>query len=213
MKIPLCYPKIPDTTNFPCKNCIAFEKMDGTLFFFEWDAKQGGWYAFGVRRDRYPFREEGFYNFHINHKGLKSCIVSFLPYKYRLDAFFRSKDKYRGSNITVFMEYFGANSFAGEHIQEEMKLILFDVQVNKRILTPQEFLFDFKQFPIAKVIYKGKYSGQLVEDIRKGKYAVKEGAVIKGTYNGNAVMCKVKTDAYLDKLKERFGNGWSSYWE
>jgi hypothetical protein len=114
----------------------------------------------------------------------------------------------------VFTEYFGPNSFAGMHQPgDEMDLIIFDVQIDGNLLPPEEFLRVFKDFNIARVVFKGKYSGQLFNDVREGKYGVKEGVVVKGVADGQLYMAKIKTNAYLERLKNTFGDSWKEYWE
>mgnify|MGYP003348784253 CR=1 FL=1 len=46
-----------------------------------------------------------------------------------------------------------------------------------------------------------------------GKYNVKEGVVCKGQIDGRVWMVKIKTDAYMHRLKEAFADDWESYWE
>ncbi|HJZ24217.1 MAG TPA: hypothetical protein VJ201_07205, partial [Candidatus Babeliales bacterium] len=64
------------------------------------------------------------------------------------------------------------------------------------------FIKDFSQFNIAKVVYKGKYNGQFINDVYEGKYQINEGVVCKGIVNGQVYMTKIKTNAYLKKLKK-----------
>ena len=124
-------------------------------------------------------------------------------------------DTYPSANeIVVFTEYFGPNSFAGMHQPgDDMDLVLFDVQVDGNLLQPEEFISKFEKFNIARVVFKGKYSGQLFNDVRAGKYDVKEGVVVKGVVKGKIHMAKIKTREYLGRLKERFGDSWQEYWE
>ena len=211
MKIPLVYPKIPSPVDCPLKQCIVFEKLDGTNLHWVWQNK---WESFGTRRESYSYDEVGFTEFADKHKLYGAAYYFGEVYADKLEEFFLSKDEYRNSRVVIFTEFFGSNSFAGQHQPtEQKKLLLFDVEVDGRILLPADFLSDFSRFPIAKFLYKGKYSGQLVEDIRNGKYPVKEGAVIKGVLDDQVYMCKVKTNAYLDKLKSEFGDRWEEYGE
>ena len=94
-----------------------------------------------------------------------------------------------------------------------MQLVIFDVQVNGALLPPEEFINKFKDFNIARVVFEGKYSGQLFNDVRTGRYNVKEGVVVKGVFKGQIRMAKIKTRKYLGRLKERFGDSWQEYWE
>jgi hypothetical protein len=62
-------------------------------------------------------------------------------------------------------------------------------------------------------VYQGKFSGQLFVDVRKGKYNVAEGVVVKGIFSGQVYMAKIKTEVYLDRLKKEFKDNWKEYWE
>ena len=118
------------------------------------------------------------------------------------------------NEVIIFMEYHGPNSFAGQHDPKDIKkLTLIDVMTDRKIIPPQQFLDDFKDFDIAKVIYKGKYSGQFSEDVRNGKYSVNEGVVCKGVVDDKVYMCKIKTNAYMNKLQTQFKDNWKDYWE
>lgn len=218
MKIPLVYPKIPDTTGCQLKKCVVFEKLDGTNIHMT--ISQGRWKTFGTRRDSFSSEpvigEPAFVKAHPELKGILSCDVDFLI---GLDEFINDSDKYKVADVILFFEYCGPKSFAGSHQQDDYKrLYLIDVQLNGKILPPEEFLEDFgpprnSEACMPKVIYKGKYFGQLVEDIRNGKYKVNEGAVIKGVVNGQTYMAKVKTNAYMERLKAQFKDNWKDYWE
>jgi hypothetical protein len=85
--------------------------------------------------------------------------------------------------------------------------------VDDKIIPPDQFVEDFKQFNIARIVFQGKFSGQLFVDVRKGKYDVKEGVVVKGIYSNQVYMAKIKTEAYLERLKNEFQDNWKEYWE
>lgn len=216
MKVPLVYPKIPDSTGCMLKQCVAFEKLDGTNIHWVWEPKIG-FVAMGTRRDRYSLFDEDDEEFDKNHPGLKQkdLYKAFSEIEVDLDELIDTSNP-GAKEIIVFTEYLGSKSFAGQHDpKEKKKLFIIDVQVDGKLMPPDLFVkqFDPKWFPVPKVIYKGKYSGQLVEDIRKGKYSVKEGAVIKGMLDNQIYMVKVKTDAYMERLKAEFKDSWKNYWE
>jgi hypothetical protein len=63
-------------------------------------------------------------------------------------------------------------------------------------------------------VYEGKLTGTFTEDVRRGKYEVAEGVVCKGGSGGDDVwMVKIKTSAYLERLKQAFADRWEEYWE
>lgn len=102
------------------------------------------------------------------------------------------------------------------HKKDEAKqLILFDVQTDKGIIHPEQFIRDFSELNIPKVVYRGKLTGKFIDDVRQGKYAVAEGVVCKGgNSNSNQVwMVKIKTYAYMKKLQQAFKDNWENYWE
>jgi len=211
MKIKLAYPKIPDTLDCPLRQCVAFEKYDGTNI--HWTFKPGeGWQEYGTRRDRYAINNTGTRAFEEAHPELAG-LHKLWDQDSKLEDFLNSKYS-NAKEIIVFTEYLGPNSFAGSHNpKDEKQLILIDVQVDGSIIAPDQLLEDFQQFNLARWVFKGKFSGQLFVDVRKGKYNVKEGVVVKGIYNGQVYMAKIKTESYLERLKNQFKDNWKEYWE
>ena len=107
------------------------------------------------------------------------------------------------------------NSFAGMHKPDDAKqLMLFDVQTDRGPIGPEQFVADFAALPSAQVIYRGRLTGRFADDVRQGKYSVAEGVVCKGGSGGKDVwMVKIKTNVYLEKLKQAFQDRWEDYWE
>jgi hypothetical protein len=231
MKIKLAYPKIPDTLDCPLKKCIAFEKLDGTNIHWVWN-KDLGWYAFGTRRDRFDLDEQGIRSFNQAHPGLEDAVALFnksyahlgqypIPHKYAPLS--------KSGDVTLFTEYLGDKSFAGSHQKDDPKrLVLFDVAIDDEIVPPFQFLIDYGQFEdlpdnqagskiegyhLPKVVFDGTFSGQLFVDVRKNKFKLNEGVVVKGMFSGKVYMAKIKTEAYLERLKNEFKNEWKNYWE
>ncbi|MDZ8138299.1 MAG: RNA ligase family protein [Nostoc sp. DedQUE04] len=214
-RIQLAYPKILGSKNYPSSCCIAFDKYDGTNLHWVWEVELG-WYGFGTRRDRFDLDERGIAEFNAAHPGLEEASNLFQKlFATPLDKLFRENPAYNSPEITVFTEFFGANSFAGMHKPEESKqLILFDVETNRGMIPPEQFVQDFSNLAIARVVYRGKLTGQFVEDVRAGKYGLAEGVVCKGGSNSADLwMIKIKTNAYMKKLQQAFQNDWENYWE
>jgi hypothetical protein len=118
------------------------------------------------------------------------------------------------TDFIAFTEFFGPSSFAGSHdLEEKKELKLFDIWVPKKgLIPPREFINKFGSGSwVAKPIYDGIFHEQLITDVREGRHQVVEGMVVKGI-NGDW-MAKIKTDAYLAKLKETFGTGWTKFAE
>ena len=221
MKIKLAYPKIPDTLDCPLKQCIAFEKLDGTNIHFV--LKNLIFTDFGTRRDRFSTNEEGVKSFNQAHPELSSLYKDNKEFILHLEIFLLENPKYHSKETVLFFEYCGPNSFAGQHQpKDNKKLYLIDAQIDGKMVPPAELIEDFEEFftewegfqdRFPKVVFKGKFTGQLFVDARKGKFPVKEGIVVKGIVGDQIYMAKIKTEAYLDRLKNEFKDNWKEYWE
>jgi hypothetical protein len=212
----LHYPKIKDSSAAQLGPCVAFDKIDGANLHWEWDL-DFGWHAFGTRRDQFDLAARGIEAFHAAHPGLGDCVELFsAALAGPLDRLFREREPYAGhAEITAFTEYAGPNSFAGQHAPgDAMELVLFDVLLGKTAFVPPfDFVRDFGHLRIPRVVFQGRFSGRLTEDVRRGKFGVKEGVVIKGGEGESLWMCKVKTLAYQERLKRSFGERWQDFWE
>ena len=213
----LHYPKIPGSRNAPDGRCFAFEKYDGTNLHWAWE-RDFGWHAFGTRRDEFNLTEAGIEEFIHKHAHLAQCVSVFQEsLATGLEHIFREVPKYTTiQSFKVFTEFFGPNSFAGLHKDDDPKeLRLFDVWVDSYgMLGPAQFIADFGDLPSATVVYEGKLTGKFAEEVRVGKYPVAEGVVCKGGAGGSEVwMVKIKTYAYLERLKQAFAERWEEYWE
>ena len=158
-RIKLAFPKIPGSKNSPFKQCIAFEKYDGTNLHWVWEHELG-WYGFGTRRDRFDLDEMGIEAFNEAHPGLEEAPDLFRrDFAAPLARIFHEHPAYDTSEITVFTEFLGPNSFAGQHRQEDPKqLVLFDVETDEGIIGPQRFVDDFGALNVARVVYRGRHS-------------------------------------------------------
>ena len=210
MKVSLVYPKIPTSSNFLPKKCVIFDKLDGTNIHFVFNPQEG-WTHFGTRRERFPYTSDGIKEFQSIHYELTE-----VPFVFKgMELGQHLKLNYSDSKeIIVFFEFLGPESFAGNHQAEDKKeLILIDVLLDGKFLPPEDFVKSFASFDIPRVLWQGKYSGQVVEDIRQGKYQVAEGAILKGTYHNEVYQAKVKTNRYMELLKKKFQDRWEDYWE
>jgi RNA ligase len=215
VRVKLAYPKIPGSRDSPLEKCIAFEKYDGTNLHWIWD-EELGWYAFGTRRNRFDLDELGIAQFNAAHPGLEEAPQIFVnDLAKSLDNVFKANSQYHCSEIMVFTEFLGSQSFAGMHKPDDPKqLVLFDVQTDQGMLEPEQFVQDFSEINIARVVYRGKLTGRFIEDVREGKYGVTEGVVCKGKSKDNSIwMVKIKTKEYMNKLKQAFKDDWENYWE
>lgn len=213
-RIELVYPKIPDSKNSPLEKCIAFEKYDGTNLHWVWEPELG-WYAFGTRRHKFDLDRKGIEEFNACHPGLEEAPSIFMrDFARPLEAIFKCIGA-DGIEITVFTEFLGEKSFAGMHqMGDRKRLVLFDVQIGSDLLDPEMFARDFCSLNIAKIVYRGKLTGKFMDDVRQGKYGVAEGVVCKGKNRIKGLwMVKIKTNAYMNQLKQVFNDDWESYWE
>ena len=211
------YPKIPGGKNAPDGRCVAFEKLDGTNLHWCWE-RDFGWHAFGTRRDEFNLSPDGMAAFVAAHPGLDDAPVAFLEtVADSLDRVFRTNTDYATyPAMKAFTEFLGSNSFAGRHKSDEPKAtVLIDVWVEGYgFVAPETFVAHFGGLPTPRVVYRGKLTGAFMEAVRKGKYDVTEGVVCKGGTGGEDVwMVKVKTYAYLKRLKTEFGAKWEEFWE
>ena len=202
------YPEIMNSSKAPRKSCIAFNKYDGSNIRVKYTQKRR-FELFGSRTQLFDH----------SHPYLGEAIDIF---KQNFDSILTDLVKEYWPNereIIVFLEFFGNKSFAGMHQPDDpKKLVLFDILVGhkfRKFLLPKEFVKNIKpQFPAdrtAAVVYEGNLTDQFIRDIRDGKYPeVKEGVVCKGhersgAFCGNVWMCKIKTQAYLDEVRRRYG--------
>jgi len=185
-------------------DCIAFEKYDGSNLRFEWNSKRG-WYKYGTRKllfdTSHPIFGEAIALFNAT---LANDIENVL------------KSNLKAKQAIVFAEFFGSNSFAGQHYpRDEKQLVLIDAGVDKKgLLDPDAFVENFDHLDhVARVIYEGQMTEEFIQSVRDGAFGVGEGVVCKGGTRHKRWMCKIKTDTYRNRLKEIFKDGWEQYWE
>lgn len=200
------YPSIPNhnANKIPIgQSCYGFYKYDGSNLRWEWNKKQG-WYKFGTRTrlfgaDETPYNQA----IPIFKEDIGPVILERVLQQYNL------------TDFIVYTEFFGPSSFAGSHDENEQKeLKLIDVWIpRKGFIPPKQFIKMFDDQPWApEVVYQGNLNKKLIEDVRAGVYPLDEGMMCKGLENnGQQWMVKIKTQAYLDKLKNKIGEGWEKF--
>ena len=208
------YPSIINSSKAPRKPCIAFDKLDGSNIRIKFTPK-AGFCLFGTRTqligEDTPFWGQTIHIFNTKYRDVLE------------DKFRKSKDYRDFREITIFAELIGENSFAGHHAEHDsLDLTFFDVLVghkSRHLVTPKKFIKDFENVvPIPKVIYEGNLNDQFINDIRNNKFNLNEGVICKGlepsgAFFGHVWMCKIKTQAYFDRLKNRFKENWQQYAE
>lgn len=172
-----------------------FNKLDGSNIRAEWQRKNG-FCKFGSRT-RLIGSDQGFLS--ESEELIRSGFEREL-----FDIF----NKERFEKVICFFEFYGDNSFAGNHINEPHKVSLIDVSVHKYgILLPKDFLKLFSNLQIAELLYHGNINHEIVEKVQNSRIEGmgNEGVVcksfpLKKGYPPN--MFKIKTSFWLQKLKE-----------
>lgn len=174
----------------------AFDKLDGSNIRAEWSKKRG-FYKFGSRK-----RLLG------EDDPLLGEAISLINNKYgeTLPKIFK---KQRWNKVMCFFEFFGLNSFAGIHEDEDHDIILIDIAYdNHGILEPKEFIKIFKQVDTPSMLYHGKMNQEIIKQVRERDLPgmTFEGVVCKGKYisPGRPLMFKVKSQEWLDKVKAKY---------
>jgi len=181
----------------------AYDKLDGSNIRAEWTRKTG-FTKFGSRTqlmdETKPILGEAIPLF--NEKYAEALNQIFI--------------KQRLQKATAFFEFYGPNSFAGFHEQEQHDVTLFDVHVYKKgLMSPQEFNQTFKHIETASLLYQGKPTLEFLEAVKEGSLEgmTFEGVVCKAGYDkrNRLASFKVKNQAWLDKLKHKFKDNESMF--
>ena len=209
------YPTIPNSSKAPRESCYAFVKYDGSNLRFTWTKKRG-WHKFGTR------------HLLIDESSIFGPAIPLFLEKYStgLEKAFSHKD-FRGiTEFTVFAEWFGAKSIAGQHESDDPKdIILFDVNpLRKGILPPKKFLDYFGHLDVAEHIYTGNLNEELIKNVKESNFdfldfrsqkdirtEIPEGIICKGR-DGNW-MSKIKAKAYFDEIRKRKPIDWEKILE
>lgn len=173
----------------------AFDKLDGSNIRAEWNSKRG-FYKFGSRTQ---LIDE-------NTKPLGKAI-QILKDKYENDLSMVFKEQ-KWKDAICFFEYYGPNSFAGQHkSDEEQTVTLIDVNPYKEgILEPTQFIKLFKHLDIPRVLFEGHITTDFIDKVKASTLdgMTDEGVVCKGANDKKTkmpIMFKIKSRAWLDKLK------------
>lgn len=205
------YPSINNSSKAPRAECLAFNKLDGSNFRAKYTPK-AGFNLFGTRTqlidESTPFWGDMV-------RVFKQTLQS------DLEEFFKKSKDYRDfREIIIYGEYFGENSFAGNHdTADNRKIVVFDVlcgHKDRKFVLPQQFMKDFVFIETPELIYRGNLNDSFIQSIRESD--LQEGVICKGVersgaYRGGVWMCKIKTQKYWEKLQLRFGEKSKEYWE
>lgn len=191
--------------------CLGYYKYDGTNMRFLWTA-QNGWCRFGTRNNLID-RSTLLYN--------QAIEVFDEKYKERLTWMIRQDPLFKGvKEVLAFAEFFGPNSFAGQHkLADKKELVLIDINIGtKGFMDPFTFRKQFKSVDVAKVVYEGEFNTDFASTVRRigldtDRQPLFEGAVVKGGAKHKLWMVKVKNRHYIDELTRRQDelNNWDMY--
>lgn len=180
---------------------IAFDKLDGSNLRFEYSQKRG-FYKFGTRN----MIIDG------SHPEFGFAIELFLKkYSNSLTKIFKSKDYRNVLSFTCFAELVGNKSSFGQHEfnNDTFDITLFDIEQYKSgLIHPKQFVKDFKEVGIPKIIYTGNLNREFVQSVKTNEFCLTEGVICKGTIpnkkENNLFYCKIKTDQWFDGLKAKY---------
>ena len=185
------YPSIG--TKFERTKVVAFDKLDGSNIRAEWSRKKG-FYKFGSRNRLIDKNQP------ILGEAIDLIVEN---YGEQLGSIFSAK---KWERAVAFFEFYGENSFAGSHDEEEHQVTLIDVNVYKRgMIEPNHFVELFEEVGIPKVLFRGVLDEQMVTEVKNGTLddMTFEGVVCKYQGKNNVKMFKVKSRKWIDRLKEK----------
>ena len=174
----------------------VFDKLDGSNIRAEWSKKRG-FYKFGTRT---RLVDETDLHFGQTPNMIMDKYGDDLAKVYRANRYDRA---------IAFFEFWSPESFAGSHPEDSSNstVTLFDVNPYKKgILPPSQFLKIYGHLDIPRVIHEGHLVPEFVSAVKNGTLEgmTFEGVVCKyaSPKNGNVGMFKIKSNLWLDKLRE-----------
>jgi hypothetical protein len=197
------YESIPYYGKYNNLPIIAFDKLDGSNIRLSYNRKKG-FYKFGTRKQLIEKTSEPF--------GF--AIDLFLEkYNEDLSRIFSLPQYKKVLSFTVFAELVSKGQF-GQHdfdFKEDFDIVLFDVdQYKKGFVPPPQFVDDFGQLDIPRIVYEGDLTKQFIEDVQNNIYNLDEGVICKGVVENrklnNLYYCKIKTRLWLETLKARYAD-------
>jgi hypothetical protein len=188
---------------------VAFDKLDGSNIRAVWDHKKG-WHLFGSRRRLLD-----------PSQPLLGRAIQLVQDSYS-DGLAKALASQGTREATAYFEFLGPHSFAGLHDPEVLKVptnepfrvVLIDVNIHRRGLVSADELIDrFGHLGIPRVVHRGELTCEFIEEVRADRFGTPEGVICKGGEGHQRWMAKVKTTAYLRRLKAFFQGDWGRYWE
>lgn len=194
----------------------AFNKLDGQNFGAKYSPKLKEFVGFTSRKCNVDETSEMFGKAVIYFKEHYSEVL-----KPIIEENSKKNGVFKGiEEIMFFFEWYGENSFAGFHDEnDELKLALIDVFLKKKgFIEPKTFynlFYNKEKILVPEVIFRGKLTDEFINSINNNDYTkdecqypnVKEGVVIKRStqMKGQRLpMAKTKTKWWLNKLHDKF---------
>lgn len=124
-----------------------------------------------------------------------------------------SPKEYKNEEFIFFFEFYGQDSFAGQHDwTKPLNTILIDLNVSRRgLVAAKEFVDIFRSNNnVAQPIYQGNITDSLISDVKQGIFPgmTFEGIICKQstkTRKGELpYMVKIKSNAWIDKVKSLY---------
>lgn len=196
------YPSIPSYHAVKRKRrpleLYTFDKADGSNLRFEWSKKRS-WYKFGTRKRLF---DETDLNFGEAIPLFMETLADEVESRFK---------ELRYERAIIFCEFWGHQSFAGNHVRgDEKHLTPFDVSVHRKgILTPKEFIREFADLMGPKFIGLIKWDEKFLEFVKNMKpdegSLQCEGAVGKFVERNKIYRFKLKSQWWYDKVYEIHG--------
>jgi len=188
------YPSIPRFSG-KSRDLYTFDKLDGSNLRFEWTKKKG-WHKFGTRKRLFDETDIIF----------GSAIPLFMEsLSEPIGKVFADKN---WQKTIVFVEFWGHESFAGVHIEDDPKfLTVIDISIHRLgMLPPKEFLTYFEEFGPAYLGYH-RWNKEFVDLVHSGESDLSisfEGIVGKTMQKNVMVMYKAKTREWINKVRRSY---------
>lgn len=203
------YPSIPRLYDLQKYNNVKFhifEKLDGSNIRVEW-SKKSGFCKFGTRHQLLTEDQGPLYN-------CKQIITDMFE-----DSISSKLSRMKVERAVLFFEYYGVGSFAGSHPHDDtMTAALIDIDIYKKgTMSPQDFVnFCGDDLKCAKLLAELYPTKEFVDAVRDGSFdgCTFEGVIGKAKLGSNFTpveMFKIKTQKWLDALKEHCGGNQELY--
>jgi len=174
----------------------TFAKIDGSNLRFEWEPKRG-WFRFGSRRR--VISED--------HETFGIAMDMFLQ-KFA-EHFEKWAVKQKWSGITVYCEFWGTNSFAGEHdVDDDKFLTPVDIAIYKRgMMDTSGFLKKFGDIFDLRYLGFQTWDQGFVDQVEDSSYPgmAFEGVVGKNGTGHERIGIKLKSKAWIARVIKNYG--------